>query len=138
MGPVRLSSPPGDVLMSASTSPIRRADRIPLAILAVTILFAGASQVAGHAPSSPFSAADVHADVPADVPIDVPVGPSDLERVRANIAFWSGRSRANTGDFVSSTRWAAAEVDLARATGDVTRYLAAEEALDAALDANPD
>ena len=65
------------------------------------------------------------------------MGPSDLDRVRANIAFWSGRSRANALDFVSSTRWAASEIDLARATGDVSRYLAADDALDAALEVNP-
>jgi tetratricopeptide (TPR) repeat protein len=112
--------------------------RLPLAVLALAILVAGASQVAGRAisPSSP-SDADVQANLPADVPIDVPVGPSDLDRVRANIAFWSGRSRANALDFVSSTRWAASEIDLARATGDVTRYLAADDALDAALEVNP-
>ena len=67
-----------------------------------------------------------------------PAVPNDLDRIRANVAFWSERARANPRDFVSSTRWAASEIDLARATGDVTRYVAADEALDAALAANPD
>ena len=67
-----------------------------------------------------------------------PPAAGDLERIRANVAFWSERARANPRDFVSSTRWAASEIDLARATSDVTRYVAADEALDAALAANPD
>ena len=67
-----------------------------------------------------------------------PPAATDLDRIRANVAFWSERARANPRDFVSSTRWAASEIDLARATSDVTRYVAADEALDVALAANPD
>ena len=69
---------------------------------------------------------------------DAPPAATDLDRIRANVAFWSERARANPRDFVSSTRWAASEIDLARATSDVTRYVAADEALDSALTANPD
>ena len=133
--------------MSASTSTtIRRADRIPLAVLALAILFAGGSQIIGSiaagGPPEPL-AADVgvslgEAPVDVEVPAGAPPATSDLERIRANVAFWSERARANPRDFVSSTRWAASEIDLARATSDVTRYVAADEALDAALAANPD
>jgi tetratricopeptide (TPR) repeat protein len=115
------------------------------------VLVAALSQVAGRV-----TAQDPDVDVPAGV---VAIGDSaggvdplalggaggqasaggqaGLERVRANAAFWSARAEAHPRDFVSSTRWAAAEIELARATGDVTRYLAAREALDRALAAHP-
>ena len=133
--------------MSASTSTtIRRADRIPLAVLALAILIAGGSQIIGSiaagGPPEPL-AADVgvslgEAPVGVEVPAGAPPATSDLERIRANVAFWSERARANPRDFISSTRWAASEIDLARATSDITRYVAADEALDSALAANPD
>src|SRR5215207_3076683 len=129
--------------MNASTSTtIRRADRVPLAVLGLALLFAGGSQIVGRiaadGPSEPGAADDIgQASVGAEVLALAP-GATDLERIRANVDFWSERARANPRDFVSSTRWAASEIDLARATSDVTRYVAANEALDTALAANPD
>jgi len=129
--------------MTASTSTtIRRADRVPLAVLGLALLFAGGSQIVGRiaadGPSEPGAADDIgQASVGAEFLALAP-GATDLERIRANVDFWSERARANPRDFVSSTRWAASEIDLARATSDVTRYVAANEALDTALAANPD
>jgi tetratricopeptide (TPR) repeat protein len=129
--------------MTASTSTtIRRADRVALAVLGLALLFAGGSQIVGRiaadGPSEPGAADDIgQASVGGEVLALAP-GATDLERIRANVDFWSERARANPRDFVSSTRWAASEIDLARATSDVTRYVAANEALDTALAANPD
>ena len=110
-----------------------RALGIPATVLLLTIAVAAGSQVAGGRTGDPEIVES------ASTPLDVaPSARGDLARIRENVAFWSDRSRANPRDFVSNTRWAAAEIDIARATGDVTRYLAAEDALDAALWVNPD
>ena len=63
---------------------------------------------------------------------------ADLERIRADVAFWGGRFAKSSHDFLSATRLAASEIELARATGDVTAYLAASTAIDGALAAYPD
>ena len=47
-------------------------------------------------------------------------------------------SAPNPRDFISATRLAASEIELARATGDLSAYLAAEAAVDGALTAYPD
>ena len=109
----------------------------------MAILFAGGSQIVGRiaadGPQELGAADDIgQTSVDGEVLADAPPAATDLDRIRANVAFWSERARANPRDFVSSTRWAASEIDLARATSDVTRYVAANEALDTALAANPD
>jgi tetratricopeptide (TPR) repeat protein len=123
--------------MSASTSPIRRAHRVPFAVLILAVVAGAAGQIVANVPMTPPMADDTVA-IPVDAVDAPPVATGDLDRIRANVEFWSGRARADARDFVSATRWAAAEVDLARATGDVSRYVIADEALDAALDVNPD
>jgi tetratricopeptide (TPR) repeat protein len=122
--------------MSSPTSSRRRVRR-PLAILALTVLVAAATQVTNGSPAAePTATGPTVVDVPA---ADIPTAATgDLERIRANVAFWSSRTEANPRDFISHTRLAAAEIDLARATGDVTRYVAAEAAVDAALAIDPD
>jgi tetratricopeptide (TPR) repeat protein len=130
--------------------------RIPLAILLLTILVVTISQVAAHLPagtSTPAGAAG-----PADVtepgavtdpdtvpggidplaPVAAGVTSADLDRIRADTAFWGERFRLNPRDFISATRLAASEIELARATGDLSAYLAAEAAVDGALTAYPD
>jgi Flp pilus assembly protein TadD len=62
---------------------------------------------------------------------------SGLDRIRADIAFWSDRVQRQPKDFVSATEWAAVEIELARATGDLTAWNQAERATAQALDANP-
>ena len=63
---------------------------------------------------------------------------ADVERIRANIAFWSKRVARHPDDFVSSNRWGIAEIELARATGDVAAYLTAATAFDTTLKRDPD
>ena len=64
-------------------------------------------------------------------------GSADLARIRANVEFWAERVRRNPDDFVSSNRLGIAEIDLARATGDVTAYLRAEAAFATTLQRDP-
>lgn len=66
-----------------------------------------------------------------------PDSTSDLERIKANIDFWSVRAAKNPGDFISSNRWGIAEIDLARATGDIGAYLRAQAAFDVTLQRDP-
>jgi tetratricopeptide (TPR) repeat protein len=118
-------------------------------VLGLTVALAIAGQVAGWSPtvegddtSRPAAGAigaggtDAFANPPDGGPLGA--GPTDVERIRENVAFWSARSTRQPNDFISSTRWAASEIDLARATGDVSRYLAADGALDRALTASPE
>jgi tetratricopeptide (TPR) repeat protein len=114
--------------------------RRPLAILALAMVVAVGSQVAAAARGSDAGPEPVTPGAITDLQ-DPPAPPaglrdSDLERIRANIDFWSARAEADPRDFVSATRWAVSEIDLARSTGDVTRYLAADVALDRALSAH--
>ncbi len=71
------------------------------------------------------------------VPADEIQVSRDLKRIRADVAFWGGRFAESPGDFVSAVRLAASEIELARATGDLTAYLAASAAVEGALDAYP-
>lgn len=130
--------------------------RIPLAILILTILVVTVSQVAAHrstsssTPGGVASPGDATAPGVVPVPDTVPGGidplapaaasvtSADLDRIRADTTFWGDRFRANPRDFISATRLAASEIELARATGDVSAYLAAEAAVDGALAAYPD
>ena len=56
-----------------------------------------------------------------------------LDRIKADIAFWSARVARNRDDFVSSNRWGVSEIELARTTGDLTAFLRAEAAFDTTL-----
>lgn len=129
--------------------------RIPLAILLLTILVVTFGQVAALLPSGstalgdsagpgvgidPGDVADPGLPVALDplAPAIETVSSTDLDRIRADTTFWGDRFRANPRDFISATRLAASEIELARATGDVSAYLAAEAAVDGALTAYPD
>lgn len=61
-------------------------------------------------------------------------GAAALDRINADIAFWSARVARNRDDFVSSNRWGVSEIELARATGDLTAFLRAEAAFNTTLD----
>ena len=120
--------------------------RRPLAILAMTILVALGSQILASGRTVAPLTDPIEIDAPAAA-IDAPAagfdplsgaaGEDDLARIRANIAFWSGRADRAPRDFVSATRWAEAEIELARATGDISPYGVADAALDAALAIDP-
>ena len=120
--------------MTANT-PAGRLPLVPLGVLGLSITVAVASQLAplvGQPPVDRF-------DNPAAV--DEPAAPAaaalERERIAADIAFWSARLEADPGDLVSATRLAGAHLDSARASGDVTAYLRALGAADAALAAQP-
>jgi tetratricopeptide (TPR) repeat protein len=83
------------------------------------------------------------ANGPAPDELDVGAGSAaandaDLVRIRANVTFWGGRLAAHPGDFVSAQKLGESQIELARATGDLTAYLAADQALATALTIDPD
>jgi tetratricopeptide (TPR) repeat protein len=115
----------------------------PLAILATMVALAIASQVllALRPRPTPLSAnndALAQLPLPAIGEIDSGDGATtaasdELSRIKADITFWAGRYQKNHLDFVSATQWGVNEISLGRATGDVTAYLRADAAFDAAL-----
>ena len=48
---------------------------------------------------------------------------SDVARIKADIEFWSSRVARDRDDFISSNRWGISEIELARATGDLSAFL---------------
>ena len=144
--------------MTALTHHLTRLPRVPLAVLLLTVAIVAVGQVLPRAlPATrtpvtvPAAAADgveagteAEADAGAGGAFD-PLAPAgavaatdDLVRIRANVTFWGDRFAASPRDFVSATRLAASDIELARATGDVTAYAAADAAIDGALAAYPD
>jgi tetratricopeptide (TPR) repeat protein len=115
----------------------------PLAILAAMVVLAIVSQVLLAVRPHPVSLSarnDAAADLPLPGIDDVDAGggssagaSEELSTIKANVAFWSARYLKNHLDFVSATQWGIAEISLGRATGDVTAYLRANAAFDAAL-----
>ncbi len=123
--------------------------RVPLAVLGLSLALVIVPRIAGSvaAPTAPLAAppavvveAGDAGTVVAD-PLAAPVvdaSTDDVGRIQANVTFWGERLAANPRDFVSATRVAGSFVDLARATGDVSAYAAAVEAVERALAINPD
>ena len=62
---------------------------------------------------------------------------AELARMRDDVAFWADRLERNRRDTTSAVKLTESSIELARATGDVTAYLRAEAAADAALAASP-
>ena len=62
---------------------------------------------------------------------------AELTRIRADVDFWAARLTAHPNDIVSAVKLAESDVAEARMTGDVTDYLRAEQAADAAIVAQP-
>ena len=62
---------------------------------------------------------------------------AELARIRADVDFWAARLAARPADIVSAVKLAESDIAEARMTGDVTAYLRAESAADAALKAQP-
>ena len=126
----------------------RTLPRRALAVLGFTVVVVVASQLIAAGRVAPALAAPAQAAVPGAAAPDIatfdggdaisPSSGAELGRIQADIAFWSGRLKVSSGDFVSAERWGESEVDLARATGDVTAYLRAEAAFDAALRLYPE
>jgi tetratricopeptide (TPR) repeat protein len=65
------------------------------------------------------------------------LGARDVARIKANIEFWSGRVARDRDDFISSNRWGISEIELARATGDLTAFLRADAAFNTTLARDP-
>jgi tetratricopeptide (TPR) repeat protein len=114
-----------------------------LGIVAAMLAMAVASQVAGTlGPKAPSPVDGAPKAGPAlDAGFaggDAPTARGkDLERIRADIAFWSDRAGRRTADFISATEWAAVEIELARATGDLSAWRRAESATAQALRGDP-
>lgn len=123
--------------------------RVPVAVLGLSLALVIGPRIAGSvaAPTAPLAAPPAavveagDADAAIADPLAAPVvdAPTDdIGRIRANVAFWGDRLAANPRDFVSATRVAGSFIDLARATGDVSAYVAADEAIERALAIAPD
>lgn len=121
--------------------------RVPLraaAILGSMIAIAVVTQlIALGRPASPASRSQPAEAIPGLVqpaPADLDTGTGsvtadseDLNRIKGDVAFWSARYAKNHLDFVSATQWGANEIALGRETGDVSAYVRAATAFDAAL-----
>ena len=135
----------------------RRSSLAPLLVLAGALAVAAGSQVLGvhlGAPSAgidePLLANPPAADdgAPAEAPAiagadagtttDAFDPGAELARIRADVDFWAARLAARPADIVSAVKLAESDIAEARMTGDVTAYLRAESAADAALKAQPD
>jgi tetratricopeptide (TPR) repeat protein len=112
-----------------------------LAIVGCTVGVIAVSQVAAGLRPQPQvrpESADLQPLAPAVADLDTGASSgvsssADVARLNADIQFWSARFRAHPLDFVSATQWAINEVSLGRTTGDLSAYLRADAALDAAL-----
>src|SRR4051794_17670628 len=62
---------------------------------------------------------------------------AELTRVRADVDFWAAKLQANPANIVAAVELSQSDVALARMTGDVASYVAAETAVGAALKAQP-
>lgn len=133
--------------------------RVPLAIFLLAVLLVVGTRVLAATTSSTSPAdrstlgagaaapadEDPGADGPPGTDLD-PLAPAgaattaadELARIRANLTFWGERYEATPADFISATRFAASSIELARSTGDVSRYVAADAAIEGALAIDPD
>lgn len=138
-----------DTIMTTFLRRTTTLPRVPLAVLGLSIALVIGPRIAGwaSAPTAPramppavvVEAGDAGQAI-AD-PLTAPVidaSTDDIARIRANVAFWGDRLAANPRDFVSATRVAGSFIELARATGDIGAYAAADEALERALTIAPD
>ena len=136
--------------MRSTTDRFAGLPRAPLGVLAATLIlviggrFAVALQpphvaVPEIVPGAATGQGDTGtAELDPITPAGVAPSSADLERIRANITFWGDKLTADGRDFVSASRLAGSQIELARATGDLSAYLAAGTAIDRALASNPD
>jgi tetratricopeptide (TPR) repeat protein len=105
-----------------------------------------ASQVVAHGPA-PVATTPGSGAAPLDGPVvaDLDGGsglttatPDDTTRINANIAFWSKKLIAHSTDFVAAEQLGESQIELARATGDLSAYVGAGQSLDTALRLYPD
>jgi tetratricopeptide (TPR) repeat protein len=112
----------------------------------------GADPAGAADPAADPGASDPAADPAAsdELGLDEPLldGPADagsavnpvdeLDQARADASFWAARFTISPGDVVAAVQLAQADLADARLTGDVTAYVRAEDAVGAALKAQPD
>jgi len=88
---------------------------------------------AGAISGSSGSGSGADAGPAADAGAAADPGVSDVARIKADIEFWSSRVARDRDDFISSNRWGISEIELARATGDLSAFLRANVAFDTTL-----
>ena len=121
-----------------------RSRSLPMRALAIAGCMAAVvavSQIAAALRTAPVSVPVQHDLAPlvpniADLDTGTDASPTHADEValiNADISFWSARFKLHPTDFVSATQWGVREIDLGRTTGDITAYLRAEAAFDAAL-----
>ena len=125
----------------------RNLPRRALSVVGLMVVIAAVSQLLVAARPKPAAPpppiAIPGAEAPAVGALDgdnatTPMSAADLGRIQADIAFWSARLKQRPTDFVSAEKWGETEMELARATGDLTAYLRAGAAFDQALRLYPD
>ena len=120
-----------------------------IGVIAVAVAIAAGSQLLAAGRTSPLSATTAPraglsdpgtGGGPAVVDLDAGIGPGagagpdvDTARIRENIAFWTAKLAAHGNDFVAAEKLGESHIELARATGDLTAYVAAETAFGTAL-----
>jgi tetratricopeptide (TPR) repeat protein len=119
-----------------------------LGVVGLTVVVAVASQViAASRPAAPVAsprgAQEETLDGPVVADLDIGAGPTtatadDTSRINANIAFWSKKLTGHPNDFVAAEQLGESQIELARATGDLSAYVAADQSLDAALALYPE
>lgn len=62
---------------------------------------------------------------------------ANIARIRANIDFWAARVQRDPDDFISSNHLGTSEIELARSTGDLGAYAAAQAAFETTLRRDP-
>jgi tetratricopeptide (TPR) repeat protein len=141
-------------MVTTARRPRRPLPTRALAVIGAMLLVVIASQVistlTAHPLTSPTRPAPVDPQAPAVGDLDAGTisfgGPGegadapaslDLDRIRANIIFWSERVARDRDDFVSSNNLGIAQIELARSTGDLTAYLAADAAFETTLARDP-
>lgn len=128
--------------LTPAPAPARSLPIRALAIVGCMVAIVAVSQLAAAFRTPPPAAKPVQQDLAALVPnvADLDTGTDtsqshadEVALINQDITFWSQRFQVHPTDFVSATQWGVREIDLGRVTGDVTAYLRAEAAFDAAL-----
>ncbi len=92
----------------------------------------GGDDMGGITPTGP-SVSDLDAGSGATTADD-----ADTDRIRANITFWGDRLTRHPNDFVAAQKLGESQIELARATGDLSAYLGADQSFSTALKLDPD
>jgi len=115
----------------------RRLPAAPLAVLAAACAIVLGLRLLASLPATNSAGLDEPLlDTPAGA-ITAVNAVDELDQARADVGFWAARLTASPGDVVAAVQLAQADLADARLTGDVTAYLRAQAADDAALSAEP-